>query len=493
MYNGGLKDNKFNIIHNANSSVKIVVKTPVGKTNQESIQNVIIQGDVLGPMLCSNTIDTFGKECLTQKKYTFLYKGEVEIPPLSMVDDIICVSECGYKSVMINSFLNSKTSMKKMQFGASKCRKMHIGKIKEDFKCHPIFVDNWKEKDVRNETGKEVIEDIFVGKVMMEEAEDEKYLGDIISRDGKNIKNIKARVNKGKGIVKKILDILETIPFGKLYFTVAIILRNSLLVSSVLCNSEAWFNITKTELDLIETVDLMLLRSLLRAPKSVPKEILFLELGVLPLRDLIMQRRLNFLYYILTQRTNSIIFQIFETQNKYRSKTDWVTTVEDDLKYLGLNLTFENIQKLSKTKWKNMVRNMILQKTFTKLENTKQTHSKVKSLKHIRIEMQDYLMPNDVHDMNKEDAQMIFQIRSKVMDLKMNMKGNFEKFECSVCLLEEETQEHVYQCKQIWKMKKKIDSNIPNYEEILWGNVMQKLKVARILKENMKIREQYKT
>ena len=75
----------------------------------------------------------------------------------------------------------------------------------------------------------------------------------------------------------------------------------------------------------------------------------------------------------------------------------------------------------------------------------------------------------------------------------MNMKGNFEKFECSVCLLEEETQEHVYQCKQIWKMKKKIDSNIPNYEEILWGNVMQKLKVARILKENMKIREQYKT
>ena len=107
----------------------------------------------------------------------------------------------------------------------------------------------------------------------------------------------------------------------------AIILRNSLLVSSILCNSEAWFNITKAELDLIETVDLMLLRNILRAPKSVPKEILFLELGILPLRDLIMQRRLNFLYYILTQRTNSILFQIFETQNKFRSKTDWVTTV----------------------------------------------------------------------------------------------------------------------------------------------------------------------
>ena len=112
MYSGGLKDNNFNVLHNANSNVKIVVKTPVGKTNQESIQNVIIQGDVFGPLFCSNTIDTFGKECLTQRKYTFLYKGEVEIPPLSMVDDIVCVSECSYKSGMLNSFLTCKTNTK---------------------------------------------------------------------------------------------------------------------------------------------------------------------------------------------------------------------------------------------------------------------------------------------------------------------------------------------------------------------------------------------
>ena len=140
-----------------------------------------------------------------------------------------------------------------------------------------------------------------------------------------------------------------------------------------------------------------------------------------------------------------------------------------------------------------MVRNTILQKTFTKLENIKQTHSKVRSLKHIKLQMQDYLMPNDTNNMNKEDAKMIFQIRSKVMNLKMNMKGKFDKFECSVCFIEEETQEHVYQCEEIWKLKKQSNKNIPNYEEILWGDILQKLKVANILKENMKIREDYKT
>ena len=49
----------------------------------------------------------------------------------------------------------------------------------------------------------------------MEEKEDEKYFGDIVSKDGRNIKNIKARINKGKGIVSKIMSILETIPFGR--------------------------------------------------------------------------------------------------------------------------------------------------------------------------------------------------------------------------------------------------------------------------------------
>ena len=52
----------------------------------------------------------------------------------------------------------------------------------------------------------------------MEEKKEEKYLGDVISRDGKNIKNIKARVAKGKGNVTRIITILEGIPLGQFYF-----------------------------------------------------------------------------------------------------------------------------------------------------------------------------------------------------------------------------------------------------------------------------------
>jgi hypothetical protein len=78
------------------------------------------------------------------------------------------------------------------------------------------------------------IEDICEGEDIMEKKENERYLGDVISKDGRNIKNIQA------GIVRKILTCLDGIPFGKYHFQSGLILRNSLLVSSMLFNSEVW-------------------------------------------------------------------------------------------------------------------------------------------------------------------------------------------------------------------------------------------------------------
>ena len=85
----------------------------------------------------------------------------------------------------------------------------------------------------------------------MEEVKEEKYSGDIISEDGRNMKNALARQNKGRGIVSQIMSILEEICFGRYFFEVAGILRNSLLISTLLTNSEAWYNITNEEVKIL--------------------------------------------------------------------------------------------------------------------------------------------------------------------------------------------------------------------------------------------------
>ena len=186
------------------------------------------------------------------QKYTYSYKGEVDIPPLGMVDDLICILECGHRAAMMNDFVNLKTSSKKLQFGVDKCKKLHVGHVREAYKCQDLSVDKWKEVEMENDiTGEIETKDIYDGDHLMEEKTEEKYLGDVIATDGRNIKSIKSRISKGKGIVTKILTMLEGIPFGKHYFEVGIILRSSLLASSMLFNSEAWYNLTKAELDLI--------------------------------------------------------------------------------------------------------------------------------------------------------------------------------------------------------------------------------------------------
>ena len=128
LYSAGMNDDKFALLYNANTKVDIAVKTPVGKTERQSIKNVIAQGDVFGPMFCSKQVDTFGQECLEKGNYTYMYRGEVEIPPLSMVDDVLCISECGFKTTMSHAYISFKTDSKKLQFGAKKCKKLHVGR-----------------------------------------------------------------------------------------------------------------------------------------------------------------------------------------------------------------------------------------------------------------------------------------------------------------------------------------------------------------------------
>ena len=155
-----------------------------------------------------------------------------------MVDDLVCFSKCGLQSVLMNAFINAKTNFKKLQFGVSKCHKMHIGKDKVS--CPDLKLDYW---DVTNteeiETGQNKVDDEYAGEHTLETIENEKYLGDLISHDGKNTKNIQARREKGTGIVDKILTRLESTVYGLYLFEVAITLRNSLFINRILTNAEA--------------------------------------------------------------------------------------------------------------------------------------------------------------------------------------------------------------------------------------------------------------
>ena len=145
----------------------------------------------------------------------------------------------------------------------NKCHKLHVGKNKSS--CPDLYLDEWKVKSV-DDTETVTLEDVQEDEHIVEDVSDEKYLGDIISKDGKNSKNIKARVARAKGSVKQIMEILDNICFGPYQFQVALILRNSLFLSSLMFNSEAWYNVSSSDIDELEKADEILLRKVFRMP-----------------------------------------------------------------------------------------------------------------------------------------------------------------------------------------------------------------------------------
>ena len=171
----------------------------------------------------------------------YIYKKQVEILPLAMVDDLLGVAECGHDSLAMNTFINTQIEMKKLQFhtpddnGKSKFNVMHVGK--SNGICPQLQVHGTIMQKIIHDT----------------------YLGDIIANDGSNELNIKSRVGKGHGKMTQIMNSLERISLGGHYFKIALLLRESEFLSSILTKPEVWYGLSPHQVEQLEAVDRLLL------------------------------------------------------------------------------------------------------------------------------------------------------------------------------------------------------------------------------------------
>ena len=200
-----------------NRKSSISIKTPMGTTERKPMEKIVMQGGKFGSLLCSNSTDKIGKETLKDEENVFKYKECVPIPILGMVDDILTLSECGTKSVIMNSKVNSHIEMKKLTFSDTKCHHIHVGKPSNS--CPNLKVHG----------------------VKMSEVDYDDYLGDVITNDFKMTKNITKRNSKAVGKSSQIINMLAELSLGFYYFQIAMILRNALFVSSCLVNVEVWY------------------------------------------------------------------------------------------------------------------------------------------------------------------------------------------------------------------------------------------------------------
>ena len=151
---------------------------------------------------------------------------------------------------------------------------------------------------------------------------------------------------------------------------------------------------TAAEVTELEQMDENLMRLILECPMSVPKEMLYLEMGVTPIRYILMSRRLMFYHYILKQPEESLIRRFYKTQRSNPSKNDWSLTVKSNLETLEVNASEEDIGTMSQYVFRKLVNTHIKKEAFKYLQKIKSTHTKVLHIQYTRLEIQSYFLPN---------------------------------------------------------------------------------------------------
>ena len=129
----------------------------------------------------------------------------------------------------------------------------------------------------------------------MTTSSDIKYLGDWISSQLDNRKNIENRVNQGISSISQITSMLKQVSLGFYYVEIGLIFRDSMLISRMTFNSEVWLRVSKDQIKKLTAIDELYLVRLLGLKQTVAKESLYLERGKFNISTIIQQRRI--MYY----------------------------------------------------------------------------------------------------------------------------------------------------------------------------------------------------
>ena len=482
-YEGGVQNDMLGIIHAANETNTFAVKTPSGLTEERTIKNRIMQGDVLGPLVSSQLVDRNVAQVAISAGNVYMYKKKVAIPPLIMMDDTITVNTCGNESRKISNLINTQTNIMKLQFGADKCVKLHVGKKYNKDKCAKPKVDVWKEELKTNKDGKEELVDVYGGKVEVKEVKEKKYLGEIITNDNKNERNIQDKVCKATGNVNKVIESLTERPYGKHKYKAAKLMRDGMIVASMLSSAETWTNICEKDIKKLNKPDKIFLNKLLGGEGNPSLSFMYLEMGILPLKYMLISKRLKFLKYILDENEETMVKQVYKTMKEESQVGDFVDLTKKDFKTVGIQMSEEEIKTESATRWKKVVNEKVKAAAFEYLISENKNKTKTNQITFERLEMSEYLERNK----NNQLTKYIFKTRSGTLDIKDWNKWKYEDNLCVGCGIKAETMDHFMKC---IAYSVENNSNQPiHWKSIYENNTEKQTSIAKEVKRRFGLRK----
>ena len=181
------------------------------------------------------------------------------------------------------------------------------------------------------------------------------------------------------------------------------------------------------------------------------------------------------------------MYKIFKALEDNPMKNDFVSTCKKYLGILKLNITFQEIEKLSKFKFTQLLKEKMKYEAFIFLKSQQMKQEKIKDIVYKEFKMQDYLAEGD---RNVVISKMIFKSRGQTLDIKSQKRWKFEDLKCEGCQQNIETGEEILQCEMLGKNENKAEYSWFYGDlvrkQIIAGKVMtEKLKKRKLIREEV--------
>ena len=271
------------------------------------------------------------------------------------------------------------------------------------------------------------------------------YLGENLSWNGSNNENIISRVSKATGAIAEIQSILDSVSLGIHFFKIALLLRESLFLSTLLSSCETWYGLTAANIETLEKLDRTLLTSIFGLQKTVPSIGMYLEGGCLTIGTILKLRRVNFLHYLVNLEQNTMLYKFFNVQWKYPIRNDWTAQVKKDLNDFQLPHNLDFFRGKSKEAFKLLSKSKAQNFELDRLLTLKENKSKLKSLSYNELKMQDYL---NLSDMDVLTAKSVMKWRLRMAPFGENFRNGQGPASCPLACenIHIDSQSCVLQC-----------------------------------------------
>ena len=382
-----------------NKNVRIKVKTPVGVTKSEEVGDLVAQGTVEAVVISGVSIDNGVNDAFVDSDGEVEYFG-VKLHPTLFMDDIGRMAETVESAQDGNKRMEDLLESKCLNFNLSKSNYIIMGKSKQ-------------KKKLRDELEKNPL---TLCNEPMSEVTSLKYLGDFLGSTLES--SVHQTVLKRVGIVKKsIHDIRAIIEDQRASsvggFNVAIQIWESAILPMFLNNAEAWFQISKKTVKILDDTFNTFYRCMFRIGTGCPKVNFYWQCATLTPMNHILQKKLMFIYHLANLPISSLAKNVFELQ-----LDNTCGIVAENAEHLNaLNFSVNRFQ--SKAIWRKIVRNYVLNRNKAQLL---ESMKKYKKINYDECVQEEFRRKPYFYEMTLDQIRTRFRISSQMLQ---SVKANF--------------------------------------------------------------------